>query len=341
MTVSGNLTINIGTTGGGLFVSRSTPNHAINVGGIWRNNRASSFTAGYSTVTFDGTASSAITGSQPTAFYTLNLGTTLGSGESKTINIGHITAGSALTTTATNINIGSISQTTGITTVNLGNNGSVNNTVAQTLTVSGNLTINGAVSGGGGGSLVSVSTPAHVINIGGNWTNNRTFSAGFSTVTFYNATSSNISGTADTAFNTLNLGSSLGAAISKTINIGHSSVDGSLTITAATLTIGSTAQTTGITTVNLGNNGATDNTAAQTLTVTGNLTINIGTTGGGLFVSRSTPSHAVNVGGYWTNNRAASFTAGYSTVTFNTAAISRITGTQATTFYNLACVTPE
>ena len=107
------------------------------------------------------------------------------------------------------------------------------------------------------------------------------------------------------------------------------------------MTIGSTAQTTGITTVNLGNNGATGNTAAQTLTVTGNLTINIGTTGGGLFVSRSTPSHAVNVGGYWTNNRAASFTAGYSTVTFNTAAISRITGTQATTFYNLACVTPN
>ena len=52
------------------------------------------FAAGYSAVTFYGTTAAAITGTAGTTFYTLNLGTTLGAGQSKTIGIGHTTAGS-------------------------------------------------------------------------------------------------------------------------------------------------------------------------------------------------------------------------------------------------------
>ncbi|MBI2901507.1 MAG: hypothetical protein HYY17_15080 [Planctomycetes bacterium] len=320
LTLSNDLTILSGTL--------SAPSAAaINVGRNWTNN--GTFSAGTVVVTLTGTVAAAITGSSNTTFNVLNIGTTLGAGESKTVGIGHSTPASSLTITANVLTIGSTTQTTGSTLVYLGSYGAGNNSVAQTLTVSGSVTIN--VGTTGGGQLASVGALAHAINVGGTWTNNGWFVAGSSVTTFTTAGTAAITGSANTTFNILNLGTTLGAG-TKIVNIGHSTAGSALTITASTLNVGATTGGT-TTTVNLGNNGTADNTVAQTLTVTGALTIN-GTGTNTLAVgSNGSLAHAINVGGNWTKNGA--FSPGSGTVTFNGGA-QAIQGSTATAFYNVA-----
>ena len=309
---SGSLTVatDVTLTGSGALTPGS---YTITVGRSWINN-GGTFTAGTSTVTFNTTNSSNITGTANTAFYTLNLGTTITTGQNKVIYIGNSTTSASLTITATTLNIGS----TGFTTVNLGSYNGTPNTAVQTLTVTGNLTLNT-----GYGNLVSTgSTYAHAINVGGNWINNSMagFTAGISAVTFTTTGTSYITGTFGTTFYTLNLGTTLTAGQSSTIDIGHTAAAAALTTVATTLNIGSTSQTTGITTVNLGIGSSGTNTVAQMLVATGNLTINAGTTGGGQLVSVGTTyAHTINVSGNWINNSpvASSFNCGHSVVTFN------------------------
>ncbi|MBU1785258.1 MAG: DUF2341 domain-containing protein, partial [Candidatus Omnitrophica bacterium] len=150
---------------------------------------------------------------------------------------------------------------------------------------------------------------ASAIELKGNWTNNGTFTQGSSTITSNGTAAQIIGGTADTTFNNLTFST---AQTSRTIANGKTiTVDGVFTWTAGNFNIGYTT--------------------AATLTLAGSITIPA------TYTLTAEPLSSINVGGDWINN--GTFTQDTSTVTFNGAGTSNITG--ATTFYNLTCVTPS
>ncbi len=237
----GSNTLTVGV--GGVWLGGATVtvgSGEIKCGGDW-SRTSGTFTAGTGTVTMDGTATARIRGSLGTTFNTLVLASGLTDAQSKTINIGHDTAASALTTTAASVTIGTVLANT-TATVNLGTNASGDNTTAQTLTVTGNITINGT----GSSTLVSVgSTYAHAINIGGNYTNNGTFTSGVGVVTFTSTSTGKtlggtLSGTSGRFYDLTFNGSGGGWTMNATTEVVRDFTvsAGSVTAPSATLTIG-------------------------------------------------------------------------------------------------------
>ncbi|MBS1743904.1 MAG: proprotein convertase P-domain-containing protein, partial [Bacteroidetes bacterium] len=309
--VYGTMTLTAGTLAAGTVTN-------INMaGGNWINNGAT-FTPGSGTVTFSNTtAAQSITGTV----------------SSHTFN---------------NINVNKTGQQLNVS-------GSAN-----TLNLNGSMTLTAGTFNYG---------TAPTINIGGNWTNNGgTFTYGTSTVTFNSTTGAqNINGTAasQSFYNVIvnKAGQQLNGAGSTT----SLDIYGNVTLTAGTFAAGT------ITAINLPsgdwtNNGGTftpnsstvtfskttgaqniNGTAASqtfnnitinksgqqlniagsttTLNLNGTLTITAGTFAAGTAL-------AINVGGDWINN-GTGFTPGTGTVTFNGSAAQNISGSTATSFYNL------
>jgi hypothetical protein len=305
----------------------------ITTDGNWSN--SGTYTKSTETVTMGGATTVAITGSSNTTFNVLNLGTTLTGTQSKTINIGHSTAGSALTTTAATLNIGStVSGTT--TAVNLGTNGTAN-TTAQTLTATGNLTINAT----GTNSLVSTGNPttlANAINVGGNWSNSGTFTAGGSTVTFNAASGTQtIGGSSSTTFNSLTLSNNTTRQFGNNASAKTFTVASTLTWSAGPVIVGQAAPVADQLVIST---ASTSLTMGGTLTTQGAGGFHLGGSGSvtGIQIdSGSTLTAAsgtdITTDGNWSNSGA--YTKSTETVMFNGASAQSISGSAATSFNNL------
>ncbi|MGD0340028.1 MAG: hypothetical protein ABSB78_14705 [Bacteroidota bacterium] len=220
----------------------------------------------------------------------------------------------------------------------IANTGTITLNAAKVLNASVSLTINS-------GSTLSTSASNYNIDIGGNWTNNGTFTAGTSTTTFTGAAQT-IGGTSSTTFNNLTLsGSGVKTfAITPTVN-GILSMEGTATVsaaptygTAATLQYNTTtSRTAGVEWITpfaatggviIASTGTITLNAAKVLNASVPLTINNGAT-----LSTGASNYNIDIGGNWTNN--GTFTSGTSTTTFFAGANQTIGGTSSTTFNNL------
>ncbi len=150
-------------------------------------------------------------------------------------------------------------------------------------------------------------TGSNSLAVSGDWTNNGTFTANTSTVSF-NGTSKTIAGSSSTTFNNLSItgSGSVTTGIGTTLNGNLSLADGtSLTIPGFAFTV------TGTTTVGSGASGSLNiSSATGTKTFTGDVTLNSGSTW------NETAAATVNFGGSFANN-AATFTASTGTHTFS------------------------
>ncbi|MDQ7779998.1 MAG: hypothetical protein RDV41_09860, partial [Planctomycetota bacterium] len=298
--VDGTLTITAGT------LDVSVTNYAISVAGNWVRD-GGTFTPQAGTVTFDGGAPQTIGGTQNTAFWSLTLSTA----QTRTIADGRtITVNGTLTWTAGSFSVGSAA--------------------AATLTLAGSITIPNTY------TLTAVSTSA--INVGGDWTNNGTFTPNSSTVTFTGGAAQTIGGTANPTFFNLTInktGSTASTALTLTINGDYRNTNaGAFSATAAT-TFGSTGAS-AIAHTSTGNstfsNSVTINksaavtvtysqSAAGTMTVTSDFT----NQGSGIF---DMTSGTLTVQGNVTNTGTARWTASAGTPTV------AMTGNAATTIAN-------
>ncbi|MBC7862033.1 MAG: T9SS type A sorting domain-containing protein, partial [Bacteroidia bacterium] len=368
---SGNLTINAGS---GAFIGNS---FNCSVGGNWLDN--STFTCGTGTVTFTGAAAQTIlkTGGETfnhiafsgagtkTLLATItangNLTINAGSGAfiANTFNIsvagnwtnsgGTFTPGNTTQTfngaAAQTISKTASTETFGILLFTTGGT----KTLLSNISSTGNLTINA-----GSGALIA---NAFSISVGGNWTDNSTFTAGTGTVTFNGAAAQTLIKTGGETFNhlvfsaagTKTLLSQVFANGNITINAGSGAViannfnttlagnwtnnGGTFTPGTSTTTFnGAAAQTIfksgGETFNNLLFSGANTVSLLSAVTANGTFTINSTST-----FDVSASNFQVTIGGNYTNNGI--FTSQSGTVLLNGAVLQTIGGTSITTFYNL------
>lgn len=246
---AGTLTESGSTTGSGIIFT--TGNHTYTSGGTLSN--TVNYTVNNGAVLQMGTgASPAIISSGSNGVFTLAAGATLG-----------ITSPVGVTTTGATGNI----QLTGTRTYTAGSNFLYNGTSAQvtgnglTSTDKANLTIDNptsvtlsAATTITGNLLISqgtlsVSGSNFALNVGGNWTNNGTFTAGTGTVTFTGTTAQSISGSTSTAFSSLAISKT---AQTLTVNTTTSAASVTYTASGATLSVstGNTLNVSGAITLN-------------------------------------------------------------------------------------------
>lgn len=254
LTATGNITLDAGTFDKGTAAN-------IYAKGNWTNN-GGTFTYGTGTVHFDGTGAQAINGSASgTSFYnvtvnkssgTLSLGGSLSSVNlynNMTLTTGTLSAGSV----GINMNAGNWTNNGATFTPGTGTVAFTSTTGAQAINGTAatqsfnNLTINKAgqtLSAGGSTTTLNMSGnvsieagtfdigTATAINVGGNWTNNATFTPGSGTVTFNGTGAQVFGGTTPTTFKHLTLNkASGGASLSQRIT-----VEGDLILTSGILT---------------------------------------------------------------------------------------------------------
>jgi hypothetical protein len=233
----------------------------IYTGGNWTNN-GGTFTYGTGTVYFNGTGSQEINGTASAqSFYNTTVnksgGTLAFGGSTNTLNVNNLMTLSAGAFSAGSATINMLGShwvnnggtfTPGTSTVVFSNTAAdqaINGTAASqtfhhitmnktgrslgvsgsttTLTLNGNLTLTA-------GSFVP--NTATALNVGGNFTNNATYTAGSGTVIFNGSSTQNISGSSSTAFNGLTLNNTSGGVRLNTA----ASVNGALTLTSGVLT---------------------------------------------------------------------------------------------------------